>query len=217
MTERANWWIPGASSTKSASHAPSEPRQSSGMGNLLQRPAAAREPDDRGAFGSRPCTLRAGRHRDDGGYGRRADHTAGAAPSSGAVDRTDGDHAPRPPLLGSPELVSITRLVPGPHQLAVQVDVEPERTAPTADAHVHREQPGLVTVGNHVVKREVERHRQFLTVTLTLVVPLLPAASRTVAVTMWVPFVMPVVVHGTETGPEPETCVATCRPSTDSV
>src|SRR5438034_540611 len=80
-----------------------------------------------------------------------------------------------------------------------------------------REQPGLVTVGNHVVKREVERHRQFLTVTLTLVVPLLPAASRTVAVTMWVPFVMPVVVHGTETGPEPETCVATCRPSTDSV
>jgi hypothetical protein len=55
-------------------------------------------------------------------------------------------------------------------------------------------------------------------VTLTLELPVLPAASRTVAVTVWLPLDKPVVVHGIETGPRAEVVwLPTIAPSTLSV
>lgn len=54
--------------------------------------------------------------------------------------------------------------------------------------------------------------------TLTLELPVLPAASRTVAVTVWLPLDKPVVVHGIETGPRAEVVwLPTIAPSTLSV
>src|ERR1043165_9404234 len=48
---------------------------------------------------------------------------------------------------------------------------------------------------------------QLATVTATLVLPVLPVASRTVAVTVWLPLPDALVVHGMVTGPAPDTVV----------
>src|SRR6267143_5625611 len=54
--------------------------------------------------------------------------------------------------------------------------------------------------------------------TVMLVVPVLPCASRTVAVSVWVPLITERVSHGTVTGPRDDVvCVPTCVPSALSV
>src|SRR5256885_9792037 len=51
-----------------------------------------------------------------------------------------------------------------------------------------------------------------------LAVPVLPCASRTVAVSVWVPLITDRVSHGTVTGPRDDVvCVPTCLPSALSV
>jgi hypothetical protein len=59
---------------------------------------------------------------------------------------------------------------------------------------------------------------QFLTVTVRLVLPVLPLASRTVALSVWLPLPTLVVVHGIVTGPRAEVVwLPTVAPSTLSV
>src|SRR5207237_10131367 len=54
--------------------------------------------------------------------------------------------------------------------------------------------------------------------TVMLAVPVLPCASRTVAVSVWVPLITDRVSHGTVTGPRDDVvCVPTCLPSALSV
>jgi hypothetical protein len=56
------------------------------------------------------------------------------------------------------------------------------------------------------------------TMIVMLVVPVLPLASRTVAVSVWVPLATERVSHGSVTGPRDDVvCVPTCLPSALSV
>jgi len=105
MTERAKWWIPTIEH-QVCSHAPSGPRQSSGMEIFCRGPAAPESGRPRG-FWVETVTLRAGRHRDDGGYGR-VRITRLCRPIRPVLSIARTVTTLRAPLLGSPELVSIT-------------------------------------------------------------------------------------------------------------